>query len=761
VFPESGFPQRLSVRQGLLTMNGSGVGARILAWPAQDVIAIEVEDRRSSPEPVSATLRMLRYETKYFGAQLETFAREHMATLQTRNHTATSQLQVRGDRILLTQEFRESDYCCRSAVAVAVAGRAARANIANETEVRIAVAPDRGNFTILIASAATFDDKEDIASACLRQLDAAASKGFAAVARETREWWRNFWSRGFVRLRSADGQAQFIEQNYHYFLYLMASSSRGKYPPKFNGMLWNTGGDLRTWGAQHWYANLSCYYEAIFAANRFELLDPMFEMYSGMYAASADAARQEWGSEGIYIAETSYFNGLARLPEDIAAEMRDLYLLRKPWNERSSRFRQYAETRHPHSSRWNWIQSGEWIDGKWVIKDRGFGPYGAVNHIFGSTAKIAYYYWRRYEYTQDREWLRTRAYQMLKGAVEFYRHFPNLRKGQDGQYHIHHVNSNESVYGARDTDEDVSSMRGVTAALLRASELLGVDVSERPAWREFLVKLPPLPTSDDPEALKPDGYNGPRVFVRGLKPAIKEGGFLPDSNSLPMWLFDFCNVESADRRVFETAQNTFSAAFRNGISSTTPVSVLSKLAIAAASLGRADAVRFLVANQIRALTPERSTAYKQGGVLANRMTLREGPQAIDAQRLGRAAEALHLALLQSNPPAPGEDAIIRVFPAWPEDWTAQYTLAARGGFLVSSSFERGRVEFVALESQAGSECRLRNPWRESPADIYRDGKKTDTMTGSLLRLTTRKGERIIIVPAGVKPEALSKRAPRG
>jgi hypothetical protein len=32
----------------------------------------------------------------------------------------------------------------------------------------------------------------------------------------------------------------------------MASSSRGKFPPKFNGMLWNTGGDLRSWGAQHW-----------------------------------------------------------------------------------------------------------------------------------------------------------------------------------------------------------------------------------------------------------------------------------------------------------------------------------------------------------------------------------------------------------------------------------------------------------------------------------------------------------------------------
>jgi len=50
-----------------------------------------------------------------------------------------------------------------------------------------------------------------------------------------------------------------------------------------------------------------------------------------------------------------------------------------------------------------------------------------------------------------------------------------------------------------------------------------------------------------------------------------------------------------------------------------------------------------------------------GGVLLNRMTLREGPQALDAERLGRAAEALHLALMQSAPPEPGADCVISVF----------------------------------------------------------------------------------------------------
>ena len=299
----------------------------------------------------------------------------------------------------------------------------------------------------------------------------------------------------------------------------------------------------------------------------------------------------------------------------------------------------------------------------------------------------------------------------------------------------------------------------MTAALLRASEILNTDTDMRPVWREFLDNLAPIPTSDDPEAMKPADYKGPRVFVRGLRPAIKEGGLLPDSNSLPMWLFDFCNVEAGDRRLLETAHATFSASLRNGLTPATTVSVLSKLAMAAASLGRADAVRILLPNQIKASAPERATAYKGGGVLANRMTLREGPQALDAERLGRASEALHLALLQSNPPAPGEDPILHVFPAWPKEWNAQYTLGARGGFLVSASMESGRVEFVALESRAGAACRLRNPWGEAEIDLYRDGSKAETLKGPLLRFDTRKGERIVIVTSGAAPNRYHRSLP--
>ena len=130
----------------------------------------------------------------------------------------------------------------------------------------------------------------------------------------------------------------------------------------------------------------------------------------------------------------------------------------------------------------------------------------------------------------------------------------------------------------------------------------------------------------------------------------------------------------------------------------------------------------MIPAQIEARVPERGTAYRGGAGLANRMTLREGPQALDAQRLGRAAEALHLALLRSNPPAPGEDPVIEPFAAWPNEWDAKFKLGARGGFVVT-----GSKDAIEVEALVGGECRLRNPW-----------------TGQVQQFTMRKGERIAV-----------------
>jgi hypothetical protein len=741
VFAKENCPQRLAVFEGLATLTGQGVAVRAVATPHADVFALEINDHRRNPQPITIGLRMLRYATQHAG-DWERLVRERIVTVRTREHTATSQLHIQGERIALSQEFREGRHVAKSAVTIAVPKGSAKPRFTNETTVTLALPAKAGRFTMLIASAATLDSADDVVTKAAGALEGAAGKTFEQLREETAAWWQAFWARGVLDLRSTDGVAQEVAANYHYFLYLMAATSRGKFPPKFNGMLWNTAGDLRTWGAQHWYANLSCYYEALFASGRHELLEPMFAFYSGIEAAAARAAREQWGSDGIFIPETSWFDGLAPLPESIAAEMGELYLLRKPWAERSREFLEFAATKHPHSSRWNWWGGGSYSNGRWVPVERGHGPFGPVTHILGTTAKVAYYYWRYYEYTLDREWLRTRAYPMIRGAAEFYRNFPNLRPDERGVLHMHHTNSNESVQNVRDSDEDLAAMRGIFSVAIRAATLLDVDPQLRAQWQTTLSKLAPLPTSADADAVKPEDYAGPAVFTRGRVPVAVGRGFTPDGNSLPHWLFDLCNLDSPDAATLAVANATFDRFLRGAPANTqTAVGVLSKWAIAGAMLGRVDATRHMIVNQMRSLAAERETAYLGGRPLANRLSLREGHQAADAQRLGRAAEALQIALLNSTPRTPGDEPILRLFAAWPPEWDATFTLRARGGFVVSAQHRAGRVDSVEIDSEAGAPLLLRNPWPGVDVTVSR-GDREEVVRGAVLKLPTQRGERL-------------------
>ncbi len=715
VFTPPFFNQHLSCYDGIVTTNGNKIKTQTIAWNEQDVMAVKIEDSRDAPQSIVIRLRMLRDTVVKRG-----------------NHAATSRLKINGNHIILTQQFEEDKYYCGSALVVTVTGRESRVRIANNTELQLIVKPGNEPFTVFISTAATFKKTGDITSITEDQINAAISAGFENMVVSNMKWWNTFWEKSYVRLHSDDGEADFITDNYNYFMYVMASSSLGSFPPKFNGMIWTTGGDARKWGNNYWGANQGCMYNGLLPANRPELMEPMFRMYSAMFPSLEVAASQQWGSKGIYIPETVAFDGLPELPENIAEEMQDLYLVRKPWSEKSKEFDEYASTKSPFQSRWNWKQDKGWVEGKWTFTDKGAQTFGHVSHIFSRGAKIAYQYWQRYEFSRDIDWLRSTGYLIIKGVTEFYRNFPNIRKEADGKYHIYNVNDNESVRGGHNTVEEISAMMGIFPAAIRASEILGIDTELRTLWKEFIQNLSPLPLGID----YPDTYKqgSPVTFVRSLPPVVQgPGSGRPDANTMPVWFFDLCNPVAENSELVKIANSTYDSYFPNGINKNSQVYVLSKLAVTGTMLGRKDAARYLIPNQIR--TAEIET-------MPNRMTLREGYQTTGVQNLGRMADALHYALMNSSPPGPGEDPVIVLFPAWPDEWDAEFKLLARGNFLVTASFTDGNIKDVELFSGSGSDCRLVNPWPGSPVTIYRNEKKSETLKGNTLIFKTRQGELI-------------------
>jgi hypothetical protein len=275
--------------------------------------------------------------------------------------------------------------------------------------------------------------------------------------------------------------------------------------------------------------------------------------------------------------------------------------------------------------------------------------------------------------------------------------------------------------------EEVGAMRGILPVAIKASEILGVDEDLRTAWRELLDNLTPLPTVEDGQT--------------GLRRYNTQGALL---------YYDLVTLENDDPQTVSLSKATF---LHRGIDPNMPVHVLSRSSVLAAKMGRSDVLRVVLPRQIRCVPPDTGFChFVQTGrtaALANRMTLREGVNAIGVQRLGLAAEALHLALCQSVPPGPAQDSVIRLFAAWPKDWDAAYTLLCRGGFLVTSSIQDGQIEFVQIKSQLGGQCRLRNPWPDAEVTLFRDGKNWMNMKGSLLRFETDRNQVLVIVPKGV------------
>ena len=719
VFVEPHYRQHLRVYDGTVAVEGDGVAASVTTWQEGDVLAVDVTDRRPQPGPVSVDLRKLRYASQWMDGRNWELTRRNESVVLTGPHSASSRLDIRDGHIVLTQQFREGAYYNASATAIGIVGRASEARYYSETTVRLTAAPGQGTFTIFMATAASFDPDEDVAAKALAQLEAAMARGSQGLRDDNERWWSRFWSRGLVSLQSADGEADLVERNYTYFLYLMASASRGQYMPHFNGLVWYTNGDVRQWGSQYWGHNQGSYYNGLTPANRPELIEPVFSTYARHFDAYARAARQQWGSQGVWIPETSWFNGPEALPDAIADELQDLVLARKPWDQRSDQFRRFATNRHTFNSRWNWIShwGTRYVDGHFTAGDRGHGPFGYVTHIFCNTAKIAYLHWLHYEYHLDIEHLRTTGYPLIKGAVEFYRNHPNVRRGDDGRYHIHHTSNMESDWNSSNTIAEVAAMHALTPIAIRASQILDVDASLRPLWQEFHENLVPLPD--------------------GLTPAT---------------YYDLVTVARDDEHL-ERLRQAFT---RKPVGPDTRLHVLSRDAVAAANLGLADYVQYMIPGQIRTT---REACDPQGigesglGVLRNRMGLREGPGCLEAQRLGNAANALHAALLQCAPPLPGGPSVLRVFPAWPRQWDAQFTLAARGALRVSSAIRNGDIAFVQIEARDAGEVRLVNPWPGQTLTLYRNAVPAEDFAGEQLSFPAAQGEFIIVVPHGVTPVA--------
>jgi hypothetical protein len=743
--------QTLNVYDAIARIDSHDISVNCFAAEGTDIIAYRVDDERSKPEGIEIRLRMLRN-----------------AIVRTRGHIAYSSLARIGDIAVLKQEFFEDDYYCASAVAVKVAGRAASPRVdnengglkpvlppqhervhgqENETVIRMRLAPERGAFEIYTASAAAMDRSTDVAALAVEAVNEASKRKYDALKEEHMDWWHAFWDHSYISLEGG-ADAERVSVHYAYFFYIMACCSRNSmYAPNFGGLLFSPRGDHRHWGAMQWWNNLNLMYNAILPSGHMELITPYFNMYHNMYEASENAARQIWGAEGIYIGETTYVWGPEKLPEAVASELRDLMLLRKPWSERSETFKEFASGKNPFEPHWNFLvgQSTEpkWERGRLIFEETPYGAVAHVSHIFGSMANLAYHYWLAYEYTGDEAFLREKAYPMLRGVAEFFRTYPNMIKENDGLYHILCTNHGESYWGGKDTLDTMTGMHGIFPTAIHAAKLLGVDADKIPQWQEILDHLAPLPDSTDTECDVEKPEDGSVVWVGARGHALYRESRRVRPN--PCTSFDMCNLQTAESNpeIYKIGRNMIDRAKR-GYADDEPrwyASEMSSYPRIFAAMGEGELLQDCVVRQLNSECAAQEHCFfdwnGSQAVYRNRLTAREGINAISAQRLGNAAAGVQMGLLQCSGGAPTLPPVIRVFPAWDKRWDAEFELNARGGFIVRAKMLDGVIEYVSIEATRDAELTLVNPW-DSAVSVD-DGTRISIETGAKLTSSMKAG----------------------
>lgn len=235
----------------------------------------------------------------------------------------------------------------------------------------------------------------------------------------------------------------------------------------------------------------------------------------------------------------------------------------------------------------------------------------------------------------------------------------------------------------------MSAMRMIFPLAIHVSQILDVDADMRPVWQEIIDNLPGSERRDNRGSSnrRPRAYGS---FVYGGPGAIEPIGPEPELKA-----------------------------------------------------------RFLGFNGLGSFIDSKGTGGAQ--IFRNRMRLREGPGAIDAEHIGGLAMGIHQTMLDSSPSSITNDEPIRIFSDWPKDWDAAFSLLARGGFVISSAYQGGKVPLVEIQSQLGGQCLLANPWGTGGVTLHRNGKKAEDLAGETLTFPTRKGETIVVVPEGTKP----------
>jgi alpha-L-fucosidase 2 len=460
--------------------------------------------------------------------------------------------------------------------------------------------------------------------------DRAANHDASLVAH--RQWWKNFWQRSWIHVEGTYDAAK-VSQGYIMQRYMMAASSRGQYPVKFNGGLFTVGHDLpedkestpadhnpdfRAWGNSYWNQNNRLLYWPLIMTGDYDLLQPWFEMYLKALPMAQDRTRIYYHHAGAAFIETGYFWGL------------------------------------PNLNDFGWDNPTTQLQSAWMRY-----------HIQGTLEVIAQML-DQYDVLRDDEFARSKIVPFADAILTYYDvHWPHT---PEGKLRITPAQSLETYQiSAVNPTPDLAGMKHVLTRLLQLSPK-DSDPAQRDRWSRMLEELPPIPVGKTANGKLPPLGVGDPDGMSTLLPAEEYGKTSNAENPELYSVFPY-RLYGVDRPDLDLARNTFAARkFRWDV-------CWGQDGPQAAILGLVPIAQKAVTHEFEDYGPQRFQWFWKAG----------GDWIPDLDDGGTGMMTLEMMLMQTD----GKR--INLLPAWPKDWTADFKLHALYQTIVEGKVANGKI----------------------------------------------------------------------
>jgi hypothetical protein len=455
---------------------------------------------------------------------------------------------------------------------------------------------------------------------------------FETARKRHQEWWATFWNRSWIQVSGSPDAAK-VSQGYCIQRWMMACSSRGEQPTKFNGGLFTVGHDIigdkesnqadhdpdyRLWGNCYWNQNNRLLYWPLIVTGDSELMKPWFQMYVGSLPLVKERTRLYYRHDGAAFPETMYFWGL------------------------------------PNVDDFGWDNPSSQIQSPWIR-----------HHIQGSLEVVAQAL-DVYEFTQDNSFARQVLLPISEAVLTYYDQ--HWTRDTNGKIRMAPVQSLETYQEtAVNPTPDLAGLKSVLPRLLALPDQLTTR-KQRDVWARLLRELPPIPIGKTAKGKVPPQGKGDENGDTIILPAEKYGKTCNVENPELYVAFPY-HLYGVGKPDFELARRTYAARLFP------QDACWGQDGTQAAALGLTSEAQRIVTTEFTKYGDKRFSWFWKSS----------NDWIPDLDNGGSGMITLQQMLMQYD----GKR--ILLLPAWPTNWTGEFKLHAPFQTTLQGHVERGRI----------------------------------------------------------------------